>query len=457
MKKFHAAVLTTMFLSILTPLTSAQSLPSTLPDVSGLIPPSISGSGPVYFEDSTFEVPKEVGPMIVSLDCSTPQSNPDIDMCSSKFMTFANKDWAFDMGSDTYLSADLKNVIASKTKLSDFYGPSGNALSKDKAIFYVPSDGMGILTDFIFDVELITKDGKNIGYIYTQASYSQDFPPKMLSRIALIWQEDTHRFIALKKNLEVLPDTMGGDAEFDYFSKNGKKGSDGKVDITYYSEHLDEMAEILKSFLTEKVLTLTDNKTYYNSIDDLLLQTVNSTSSIQIFNDVNMKDFMADSINYVNKKGYVQGYADGRYKPNELINRAEFVKILVSALEKHFGIGINVEGHANENCFSDVKSGVWYTKYVCYAKSFSILKGYPDGTFGVGKNINLAEAVKIVISAYQLSLSNEIGSQWYDVYFNTMSSVGIRLRFMDQSPWKYITRAEMAEIITQVELNTKGW
>lgn len=68
-----------------------------------------------------------------------------------------------------------------------------------------------------------------------------------------------------------------------------------------------------------------------------------------------------------------------------------------------------------------------------------------------------AEAVKIVVSAYQVSLSDNKGTQWYDVYFNTLNSAGIMPRFKDQSPWKSITRAEMAELITQVELNMKGW
>lgn len=50
--------------------------------------------------------------------------------------------------------------------------------------------------------------------------------------------------------------------------------------------------------------------------------------------------------------------------------------------------------------FSDVPADAWYTKYVKKAYADGIVNGYPDGTFKPDNNINLAEAVKIVANAF---------------------------------------------------------
>lgn len=62
--------------------------------------------------------------------------------------------------------------------------------------------------------------------------------------------------------------------------------------------------------------------------------------------------------------------------------------------------GFRPDALRNEKrCFSDV-SGDWFAPYVCAAKRLGWIDGYPDGAFRPSQNVNRAEAMKIVITAF---------------------------------------------------------
>ncbi len=55
--------------------------------------------------------------------------------------------------------------------------------------------------------------------------------------------------------------------------------------------------------------------------------------------------------------------------------------------------------------FPDVRADAWFAKYVGFAKTLGIVSGYPDGTFKPERTINRAEAMKMVLKAAQFSES----------------------------------------------------
>jgi thimet oligopeptidase len=70
----------------------------------------------------------------------------------------------------------------------------------------------------------------------------------------------------------------------------------------------------------------------------------------------------------------VQGYEDGTYRPNQNVNRAEFLKVLMTAAGK-----VSI-GDAGSFCFKDFKgTEQWYWMYACLAKSSGVINGYDDG------------------------------------------------------------------------------
>jgi hypothetical protein len=117
------------------------------------------------------------------------------------------------------------------------------------------------------------------------------------------------------------------------------------------------------------------------------------------FNDVLSSHSYKDAIEWLQEKGFADGYKDengnstGNFGPDDLINRAEFTKILMEM--DYVGDPSQITG---SDCFPDVKDE-WFAKYVCKAKTEEIIDGYPDGTFKPDRNVSFVEAAKIIVFA----------------------------------------------------------
>ena len=88
-------------------------------------------------------------------------------------------------------------------------------------------------------------------------------------------------------------------------------------------------------------------------------------------------------IEYGVEKGYISGYPDGTFLPNKTVTRAEFSKMLNSAVK------ITAKADAD---FKDVKAGEWYTEEVQKAVYAAYTTGYDDSTFRPNGNITRQEA-----------------------------------------------------------------
>jgi hypothetical protein len=131
------------------------------------------------------------------------------------------------------------------------------------------------------------------------------------------------------------------------------------------------------------------------------------------FKDVNAGVKYSASINALQEAGVIGGYPDGTFRPNQTINRAELMKILVVGALK-----INPDP-PTLNCFPDVRDE-WFAPYVCFAQLSHWVQGYPDGTFRPNNTLTQAEALKMVMVSVGSSDDQNIAgcdtSQWYGVY-----------------------------------------
>lgn len=55
------------------------------------------------------------------------------------------------------------------------------------------------------------------------------------------------------------------------------------------------------------------------------------------FSDVSPGDWYSSYVHFAQKYGIVQGYADGSFRPNQPVRRAEAVKILNRAMDRQAG------------------------------------------------------------------------------------------------------------------------
>jgi len=182
------------------------------------------------------------------------------------------------------------------------------------------------------------------------------------------------------------------------------------------------------------------------------------------FSDVSSYYKHYDAIDYLSDSGLVGGYADGNFKPDSNINRAEFTKVVISAAfddDVDTCIADNSQTHWTYMFFPDVPIDKWFAKYVCTAKVNGVVSGYSDGSFKPGNSINFAEGLKIILDAYSTNAgrTRTINStllyisdgDWYAPYFSYAYNKNLINRDKFYHPAQYMTRGEMAEIIYRLE------
>lgn len=111
----------------------------------------------------------------------------------------------------------------------------------------------------------------------------------------------------------------------------------------------------------------------------------------QQFPDVPARHTNSKAINYLVDKGFIAGYPDGSFRPEQAVNRAEALKIFLQVA------GIPTES-AGAN-FGDVSDSDWFAPFVGAAVSRGIVAGYSDGSFKPGQTVNRAEALKMLLVA----------------------------------------------------------
>ena len=169
------------------------------------------------------------------------------------------------------------------------------------------------------------------------------------------------------------------------------------------------------------------------------------------FDDVDSKQNFFDAIQFVKREGMVSGYSDGSFQSENLINRAEFTKIIVNTK-----YASEVATKLTESCFPDVAIDAWFAPFVCLAKNKGIIAGYPDGNFKPENPVNLAEAVTIISNTFGLEIpAAASGEAWYQRFLTKTSEMQITpLEFSDASA--SLTRGQMAELIMRATQNSRG-
>ena len=110
------------------------------------------------------------------------------------------------------------------------------------------------------------------------------------------------------------------------------------------------------------------------------------------------------AINSVVKTGYMKGYPDGSFKPEQPITRAEFAQLLSSFLNK--------ESAANP--FTDTANS-WAKKAINKAYAQNIAMGYEDNTFRPESQITRAESVAMMNRTFKISPTSHAANPFVDV------------------------------------------
>ncbi len=185
----------------------------------------------------------------------------------------------------------------------------------------------------------------------------------------------------------------------------------------------------------------------------------------KIYPDVPVNHKHHEAIALLTTNDTVQGYPNGEFHPDGLINRAEAVKIMTKSRYPASEIEASLNWHKEAGhsfvMFPDVPLGQWYDKYVEISYQNRIIQGYPDGSFKPGNYINFAEALKVILETYKVNFSHNhyqpnklllVGQgEWFEKYFTYAASHNLINQNKVYHPGQLITRGEFIEIIYRLD------
>ena len=187
----------------------------------------------------------------------------------------------------------------------------------------------------------------------------------------------------------------------------------------------------------------TGSSVYYRDIRSVC------TDDFRPFRDVVDTHPNYEAILTIYEKAIIIGYPDLTFKPDNPINRVEFLKILIEAA------GTSPDPAIYNSCFPDVQSE-WFAPYVCYAKEKGWVQGYEDGNFRPINTVLDVEAAKMLVETQGYYVPDKITKvpytdvsldSWYAVYVSAAKSKGLLEETGDKyNPGKNMTRAGITEM-----------
>ena len=135
---------------------------------------------------------------------------------------------------------------------------------------------------------------------------------------------------------------------------------------------------------TDKITVASKNNPATATIDGKILESGNYAvrENAKDFTDISNKSKeMQDAIRYLASKGVIYGTTETTFSPDDTINRAQIVALIMRALGKANDTSLRAN-------FTDVSPSDWYYYAAAASQKNNIILGYSDGSFRGGNIIN---------------------------------------------------------------------
>lgn len=158
--------------------------------------------------------------------------------------------------------------------------------------------------------------------------------------------------------------------------------------------------------------------------------------TIDMQNDEFFQILDDDSIRYFTDQGVLGRSMDGSIHLASNITRIELVKAVVEyvypkqAISRRCLSTLDTDrfpGVSYTHLFRDVRKDAAYALELCAAMRGGIVWGYGDGNFRPDRNVNLAEAAKIISIAFNLDYTMPMyqTNDWYMTYLKTINEYAV--------------------------------
>ncbi len=136
-----------------------------------------------------------------------------------------------------------------------------------------------------------------------------------------------------------------------------------------------------------------------DSINNCIKKEMQPNWTYVFFPDVNKNAWYAKYICVAKISGMINGYPNGNFLPEQSINKAEAIKIIITS--KNYTIPKEVKNKT----YSDVNNNDWYAPYIKTAMDYNLLEDTGTSALGINLTLSRAEmsemAYRILVSANQ--------------------------------------------------------
>ena len=212
---------------------------------------------------------------------------------------------------------------------------------------------------------------------------------------------------------------------------------------------------------------LTENTTHFFSIGYVgeeekqksaqeqkkIIPVVVPSVSLETFSDVPPGFWAKSPIEFMATLGVMNGYFDGKFRPDDTVSRAELATMLVK-LKK---LDVN---DATSDPFPDVSKDSWAARYVKAVSSMNLMGNYPDGTFKPEKKVTKVEGIVILSRFTEAAEPGPLKKDpfvdvsqkhWAAKNITAAQNYGLLDYLIGKKfePDKELTRAEVAELLSK--------
>ena len=105
--------------------------------------------------------------------------------------------------------------------------------------------------------------------------------------------------------------------------------------------------------------------------------------------------------------GFISGFQDSTFRPEEPLTREQLVSMVIEALSNIQGANTSVPANVATAPYPDVDASRWSTAKIEWAKQNQIVTGYPDGTFQPAREVTRAELMAVLRRAAEYAKAQQ--------------------------------------------------